>query len=450
MTSKLVYLIAFAVFTLGMFMRITMVSTTTMDNPIRADALEYYTYAYNLKEFDVFSGKPIPLTLESRNPPEPDAGRSPGYPLFILPFVTYPPTIDMMHSITIAQAILSSLLIALVFIVAYRHIHPVAAVLCALFVAISPQLIIADYYLLTESVFTFMLLVAVASFSFAGSTGYRFWMLTSGIALGIAALIKPTMIYSPPFVLIASWLIFRRSGTVLVRSLLIALGFAVIYGPWYARNLGNEENQGPGQKSQATLAVHNGMYPGLMFDGEPASRGAQHRWDPEYNNYSNLGEVLQLLRSKFEKDPATYIQWYLIGKPLTFFDKDLVNGDGGLFIYPVTSSPYHTNDLFFTTYRIMQFLHWGFIATALATAVLVWLPVFESGMSSGAVILGRFISIIFLYFLLVHIAGNPLPRYSIPLRPEIYIMTLLGSTWLFTSLRTMKLHNRGHYPGQVS
>lgn len=411
-------------------MRIVMVSTTTMDDPIRADAREYYFYAYNLKQFGVFSSKPVPATLESRMPPKPDAERTPGYPLFLLPFVTYPPTLDMLHTITVTQAILSSLAVLIVFIIAYRLIHPIAALFCALAAAVSPQLITADFYLLTESLFTLVLLVATASFSLADTNNYRSWLLITGVTLGIAALIKPTMLYSLVFLLPATYLIFRRHGTALKKCLLIALGFALIYSPWVIRNLDIDRDQGLEVKSKLSVAIHNGMYPGLMVDGEPESRGAQHRWDFEYNNYRTVGDVLRLLRSKVTKDPATYIHWYLIGKPLTFFDKRLVNGDGGLFIYPVNTSPYHTNDLFFATYQIMQFLHWGFIAAALGTALLVWLPAFEFHMSERTANLGRFISIIFLYFLLVHMVANPLPRYSIPLRPEIYIMTAMGLTWL--------------------
>ncbi len=412
-------------------MRIFMVSTTTMDDPIRADAKEYYFYAYNLKQFGVFSSKPIPASINSRISPQPDAARTPGYPLFLLPFVTYPPTDDMLRTITITQAILSSLAILIVFIIAYRLIHPIPALFCALFVAVSPQLIIADYYLLTESLFTFVLLVAIASFACADSSNYRSWMLVTGITLGIAALIKPTMLYSLVFVLPATYLIYRRNSTALTKCLLIALGFAVIYSPWYIRNLNIDQQQGLETKSRMSYAIHNGMYPGLMVDGEPESRGAQHRWDFEYNDYRTVGDVLQLLRSKVAKDPATYVHWYLIGKPITFFDKHLVNGDGDLFIYPVNTSPYHTNDFFFLTYQIMQFLHWGFIVAGLVTALLVWLPGFELYMSTQATNLGRFISIILLYFLMLHIAANPLPRYSIPLRPEIYLMSLMGVTWLF-------------------
>ncbi len=429
--SRIIYLTAFAVFITGLVMRIVMVSHTAMDEPIRADAKDYYTYAYNLKHFGVLSGKSVAASLDSGVQPQPDAGRAPGYPLFLLPFVTYPPTLAMLHKIAVAQAILGSLAILIVFFLVNRFINPIAALFCALLVAVSPQLISADYFLLSEPLFTFVLLLAIAVFSLANSSGYRLLMLITGIALGIAALVKPTMLFSLVFVLPGTYLIFRRRNGAWTRCVLIAVGFAAIYAPWQLRNLNIDEPQGIAAKSKISVAIHNGMYPGLMVDGEPESHGAQHRWDFEYDNYRTVGDVLRLVATRFASDPAAYIHWYLIGKPITFFDKRLVNGDGGLFIYPVKTSPYHTSDFFFVTYRIMQFLHWGLIAVGLLTAVFVWAQRFEVHMSEQAVNLGRFISVILMYFLAVHIAANPLPRYSIPLRPEIYIMTLMGLTWLW-------------------
>jgi hypothetical protein len=41
-------------------------------------------------------------------------------------------------------------------------------------------------------------------------------------------------------------------------------------------------------------------------------------------------------------------------------------------------------------------------------------------------IVARFVSLLMLYFILVHIAGTPLPRYSVPLRPFIYGLSILG------------------------
>jgi hypothetical protein len=41
-------------------------------------------------------------------------------------------------------------------------------------------------------------------------------------------------------------------------------------------------------------------------------------------------------------------------------------------------------------------------------------------------IVALFVSLLMLYFILVHIAGTPLPRYSVPLRPFTYGLSILG------------------------
>lgn len=66
----------------GFYLRCESVVNTEVINPLRADAGQYFMYAYNLRHKHTYShqvGNPGDLD----SPVNPDAVRSPGYPLFL-------------------------------------------------------------------------------------------------------------------------------------------------------------------------------------------------------------------------------------------------------------------------------------------------------------------------------------------------------------------------------
>jgi hypothetical protein len=75
----------------------------------------------------------------------------------------------------------------------------------------------------------------------------------------------------------------------------------------------------------------------------------------------------------------------------------------------------------------MKSLHGTLTVLALMASVFVWLPWIKGALTDSGIIVTRFISLIMIYFILVHIVGTPLPRYSVPLRPFIYGLSMLGA-----------------------
>src|SRR5215831_7417054 len=65
---------------LAAYFRVVAVQETRVDNPIRADARDYYLSAYNLTHHSVYSHSPDEIV--------PDAYRSPGLPLIISAFMS--------------------------------------------------------------------------------------------------------------------------------------------------------------------------------------------------------------------------------------------------------------------------------------------------------------------------------------------------------------------------
>ena len=113
-TTKYLAIFISIIFIMALGLRLIMVNNTVVTGHLRADAGEYYLYVVNLKHFGIYSHSDN-LLHESKKSiaPEPDARRTPGYSLFIYPFVEYPPSKSMFNRILVAQAILSAITIFL-------------------------------------------------------------------------------------------------------------------------------------------------------------------------------------------------------------------------------------------------------------------------------------------------------------------------------------------------
>lgn len=178
----LIGLILIGIFSIGLNLRLLMVQQTIVDRPIRADAAQYYFYAYNLTQYGIYS-KQRPGQFEGEKP-TPDAHRPPGYSLFLLPFVEFPPTLQMVNHIVITQAIISTLtiLVALGFFRAFLS-WPWALGAASL-VAISPHLVAVNIYVLTETLFTFFLVLLAWAMSKFAPKKNGLLALMIGIILG--------------------------------------------------------------------------------------------------------------------------------------------------------------------------------------------------------------------------------------------------------------------------
>jgi 4-amino-4-deoxy-L-arabinose transferase-like glycosyltransferase len=304
-----------------------------------------------------------------------------------------------------------------------RALLPAAwALLPTLLVAISPQLIIAGTYVLSETLFSFLLLAALAALVLQ----YRrpeSWAhaIASGALLGMAALTRPTLQYFLPCVLLV--LIPMLPKELRWRQgISLCVGFAIIFVPWLLRNQWTL-----GMASDPTLAIStilHGHYPDFMYRNMPESLGYPYRFDPRAQEISaNMATLLRELFARFTEDPAIYLRWYVFGKPIAFFSWGDAAAAGDIFTYPTMTSPYYDKSIFIFTKEFMKVSHWIWVAAAL-------LGIFALLFSRDAHILnrrGRFagllLSAVVLYFVAVHVVGFPIARYNIPVLPIIYLLS---------------------------
>lgn len=402
------------------YLRVGAVTNTVIDAPIRADAAEYYFYAYNLSRHGVYSKTPV-----GQGRPVPDAVRSPGYPLFLAPLVSWPPTDHMLLNINLLQALLGVGTVLITFSLCLRFMPRGPAILAALFTAISPHLVSFTAYLLSETLFTFLLVLTLWLITgIQAERRHYLFAFASGLLLAAAALTRPAMDYF--MIPLAGLLVFQFGPRQGIRLALACLaGFAALSLPWALRNLLTL-----GQLSDPTLMTNtllHGMYPNFTHAGDAQSRGFPYRFDPRAAQLSrDMGSVLGEIGRRFHERPLAYLKWYVLGKPVALFSWDMVQGMGDVFVYPVIRSPYRTEPFFRITHAIMQLLHWPLVGLSAVTAVLAWVPRCVRTFGETAVFTVRLLSLLLAYYVLVHMVGAPFPRYSVLLRPVTYALAVFG------------------------
>lgn len=403
-------------------LRLQSVINSEVDTPVRADAREYVLYAHNLKNYGVYS-RTDTLVTDVKTNPMPDAKRAPLYPLFIALFLDKEPVMDNVTTITLVQAAISALTVLLVFWIA-RCLLPLSLALAATaLTAISPHLVTMNIYILSETLFCFFVVLSIFLITTAARTPRITTFVLTGLALGAAALTHPMMIYFVvplSLFLLYSW--GWNPGWKKVTA--VVLGFSLLYGGWIARNINTLG--APGDNTLMLAALRVGVYDNMMYRNDPQSYGYPYRFDPDFDETSrDLTSVLGEIEKRFREAPAKQLHWYLVGKPLTLWSWSNIEGPGDVFIYPVHSTPYRYLPQFKATHAVMQSAHW-ILVTLMAGGILVaWVPLRWSGLAPDTIFIARAISILLLYHAAVMMTGFPLPRYAIPMRPFLHIMSML-------------------------
>lgn len=425
----------------GLYFRVTMVVETKVDYPVRADAKQYISYAYNIIYNKIYS-KDNPFYVNAddelaiKKNVKPDALRTPGYPLFIALFIQGNSLDVTLKRVCYAQAILSTLVIVLVFFLLSSIIPKSLALLAALLTAISPHLISMNVYFLTEALFIFILFVHVFFLLKMLDTSNKYYMVFTGVTLGLAFLVKPVMTYMPWF-LIALVVINFNKKKAFIFSISFLIGYGIFYIPWACRNfivLGDINPSSLGVES-----IHNGMYLGFMYEKIPESYGRPYAFVPNFKDIQSMSTVLLMVYERFLQEPFLYAIWYLFEKPRIFLSWDIIQGMGDVFIYPVIKSPYESTIGFTVTHSIMKNIQPILNILALLCTVAVWLPTRITKLSDKIVIAGRGLAVILIYFLLIHIVATPLPRYAIPIYPIIYCLSII----MLYSIYNCLLHHKG-------
>ncbi len=192
------------------------------------DSPGYMLLAKNLVEHGTFS-------FSSSIPFKPVNFRTPGYPFFLaiiyLFFHSFVPAIFF-------GAVIAAFAAPLVYLIAREIFSESKAFAVGILTALEPMGLFLGVSILTEGIFTPVLLLFAYCFIRYLKTTKSFYLWYSGALLGAATLIRPIMFYFWPFVIpfiLYKEHIFDRR-LVLKRTFVFIIIFFLVLSPWLIRN----------------------------------------------------------------------------------------------------------------------------------------------------------------------------------------------------------------------
>jgi hypothetical protein len=414
------------IFAFGFTLRYQAFARSVLQEYPNGDAAKYFLYAYNLTNFGIYGyGEFALLPADADNVAvqsriRPDAIVTPSYPLYLSLFFGGEYSQSQRDNARLGQVILSSLTILLAY-AAFAPFGRTYGLAIATLVAMSPHLINMNLFLLTETLFCFFLMSFVLVLSRLNTDTRLSWFFIAGLLLALATLTRPWILGYIFFLL--GYLLVSKLHFTLRQTVIVFIGVALVFTPWFVRNsMVSGEAADP---SLLTKSVHHGMYPDMMYEDLPESLGYPYKFDPMSPELDeSLSLTLTEIVHRAKVEPLKYTDWYLIGKIKTMLSWNILQGAHPFIVYQVEDSPYFQSPKFYISAYYMEKIHGTLMVMGLLGLLLVWLPGSLQNRSIKEIFFLRAISLMTIYFLLMHIVVAPFPRYSIPMRPIFYAMAL--------------------------
>lgn len=236
---------------------------------------------------------------------------TPAYPLFLAPFYWLFSDEMAPHMIRAAQTILSSLAIWVAFLLGRKVKNLLTGWMAALILAFYPPNLLTPNLILTETLFTLLLLWFVYLALDPPKTVKTFVWL--GVVWAVTSLVRPTIAMIPALFFLY-YLAKRKMNIrecVKYGSIMLVTG-VLIFSPWWVRNYIHYDKFIP-----FTYAEGAPLLEGSFLNGEvDRSLFIESNLDKIYVNeyYKNLG--LQRIKQGFHDDFWAYFTWYAVEKPM--------------------------------------------------------------------------------------------------------------------------------------
>ena len=392
-------------------------------NPIRGDAAQYYTYAWNLANHGVFA-----MDVAGSNTLHPDNYRDPGYPIFLAVCMKLFGTGETWYAIVLlCQALLGALTVVMTMQLG-KHWLPTGWVITSgLLMTVWPHSITISGYLLTETLFGFLCALGLLLLARSCARNSTWLAGIAGLVLGAAALTNAVLL---PFgTLLAGWLAWRKLAPGKL-CLALALGALLLPGTWAIRNAQithpatvNDSSTARAKQNfvQGAWPSYHDEYRDFIFgDGATRARARNtlHAVDEEYallRDAPILG--IKAIMRRFSQHPWRYVVWYLIEKPKELWGWSIVVGQGDIYVYPTANSPFQTSLPWVALAAVCHTLNLPLMILALIGSLIAWryyhaLPL--TNPTGQAMLIATTCLLIFIT--LVYAALQAEPRYSIPFR----------------------------------
>ncbi len=164
-----------------------------------------------------------------------DGHRTPIYPLFIA--IIYKVFGEKDLPVIVAQIILSVATVYFTFLIGKKLFSERTAILAAFLMAISLKSIALAIFLLTETLFTLLFVGSILAYLLFRENKKRFWIVTSGILVGLSILCRPIASFFPYlFIVLVFFDQAKTNRERVVKSCLYLLSFLIVIVPWILWN----------------------------------------------------------------------------------------------------------------------------------------------------------------------------------------------------------------------
>jgi len=238
--------------------------------------------------------------------------RTPGYPLFLAAVYALAGRQNLL-AVALIQALVGTASVAVIFLTAARLFDRTAALAAGAIAAAYPFHIYFTPLILTETLFTFLLLALVASLVALATEHSRgrlaAWLAAAACSAGAAVMVKPSVLPLIALMAPAALLTFKpaRRGAAVAAALLVGTG--VFLAPWAIRN-----ERISGHLVLTTLWTGKSLYEavGPQADGGPAMDKIRLAEPPGADEYEFNRYYLEQAKKEIRKSPARFFKLALV------------------------------------------------------------------------------------------------------------------------------------------
>jgi hypothetical protein len=114
--------------------------------------------------------------------------------------------------------------------------------------------------------------------------------------------------------------------------------------------------------------------------------------------------------------------WYFIGKPYYLWNWNIIQGTGDIYINPVKSDLFMESWIAASVKKVMALLHPLLLVLTFFSIPMVFIKIrIPRNIDCYLKNVSLMPLIVCIYFTIIYAIFAPWPRYSIPLRPELYL-----------------------------
>jgi hypothetical protein len=404
------------------------------ESNVRADAVDYYRYAWNLAHHATFAVDPAESPTVT-----PNTFRDPGYPTLLAGWMLLTSDFDHWYGgVLLTQALLGALSVTLTLLAVRSRLPNIALAVTGLLMAVWPHSISITSYVLTETQTGFLCAAGLLCLREALEHRRTGLLILTGIIFGMAALtnavLAPFGILAAAALLCTKFLTRRQAATLALASLLLP-------AVWSVRGL--TVTSPASSTYRAAMNLVQGSWPSYHEDYQRSQKGNAAAtkniaaMDAEMDTFkTSKWDGLVGIGKRMANEPLHYVSWYA-SKPMLLWAWDIKIGQGDIYVYPTINSPFNMlatwKAILMTCYMLNPFVLLG-----AALGVMVALVRRNAGIDVSLAALTLLVTLV--YGIL-----QSEPRYSIPFRNVEIALAGLGLTqgWAIYRQRA-RLRDKAH------